>query len=255
MNKLNVLNDIGFVKLISSTNVDIPLSVVNAARISYNKSKEEFDGKDKKLVDYLWSHGHTSPFRHAFYTFHIKAPLFVFNQWKKYQVGSTWRSYEVNQNPVSLEVFDEMYDTDKGCSWNEVSGRYTELKPEFYVPKIMRENPIHGNKQVSVEVETPTHFTHEEWHKELMLACTNQYAAYTMYIQNGIAKEIARMILPQNIYSESYWTVSLQALLHFFSQRMNYDAQHEIRCYAEAIYDLVDSDLTKLGFTKASFRR
>ena len=78
---------------------------------------------------FLWQHGHTSPFRHSFYTFHWKAPLFVFRQAFKYQVGSGWRTYEVEGQEVSLAVFDVLFDTDKGCSWNEISGRYVEWEP------------------------------------------------------------------------------------------------------------------------------
>ena len=79
---------IGFVALVDRMQVDPALKVVNAARISYEKRKDEFDDKDRKLCSFLWEHGHTSPYRHSYYTFHWKAPLFVFRQAFKYQVGS-----------------------------------------------------------------------------------------------------------------------------------------------------------------------
>jgi len=129
---LETLDDgIGFVALVDRMQTDHALKVVNSARISYQNQKQEFEEKDRKLCQFLWNHGHTSPFRHSFYTFHWKAPLFVFRQAFKYQIGSGWRKYEVDGEPVSLEVFDVLFDTDKGCSWNEVSGRYVQWKAEF----------------------------------------------------------------------------------------------------------------------------
>src|ERR1051326_7757707 len=143
---------IGFVALVDRMQLDPALKVVNAARISYEKKKDEFDDKDKKLCRFLWEHGHTSPYRHSFFTFHWKAPLFVFRQAFKYQVGSGWRKYEANGEAVALEAVDVLFDTDKGCSWNEVSGRHVTWTPEFYVPRVMRGNPPHGNKQSSVDL-------------------------------------------------------------------------------------------------------
>ncbi|MBL8859656.1 MAG: FAD-dependent thymidylate synthase [Planctomycetes bacterium] len=238
---------IGFVALVDRMQVDPALKVVNAARISYDKKKAAFDERDKKLCAFLWEHGHTSPYRHSFYTFHWKAPLFVFRQAFKYQVGSGWRKYEVDGNPVSLEVFDVMFDTDKGCSWNEVSGRYVEWTPEFYVPKVMRANPPHGNKQASIDLGASFDHARE---RELMVAeCRESFERYKARIERGVAKEIARLCLPQSVYSQAYWTVSLQGVLHFLEQRLKPDAQYEIRRYAEAVHALIRSDLDRLGIT------
>ena len=125
---IETLDDgIGFVALVDRMQQDPALKVVNSARISYEKQKRDYGEGDKKLAGFLWQHGHTSPYRHSFYTFHWKAPLFVFRQAFKYQVGSGWRTYEVGGEAVSLEVFDVLFDTDKGCSWNEVSGRYVQV--------------------------------------------------------------------------------------------------------------------------------
>ena len=82
---------LGFVALVDRMQHDPALKVVNAARISYERQKQAFDEKDRALCSFLWEHGHTSPYRHSFYTFHWKAPLFVFRQAFKYQVGSGWR--------------------------------------------------------------------------------------------------------------------------------------------------------------------
>lgn len=238
---------IGFVALVDRMQSDPALKVVNAARISYEKQKKGFDERDAKLCNFLWDHGHTSPFRHSFYTFHWKAPLFVFRQAFKYQVGSGWRKYEVNGEAVDVKVVDVLFDTDKGCSWNEVSGRYVTWTPEFYVPRTMRGNPPHGNKQSSLDL--PADFDHDG-ERELMLAeCREAYERYEARIARGVAKEIARMSLPQSVYSQAYWTVSLQGVLHFLQQRLEPDAQHEIRRYAQAVRDLVKPDLEKLGIS------
>jgi thymidylate synthase (FAD) len=241
---------IGFIALVDRMQIDHALKVANSARISYEKQKQGFDEKDRKLCRFLWEHGHTSPYRHSFYTFHWKAPLFVFRQAFKYQVGSGWRQYAVDGHTVSLEVFDVLFDTDKGCSWNEVSGRYVQWTPEFYVPKLMRGNPPHGNKQSSVELDAS--FDHEAERASMIEECRRAFELYEARIRRGVAKEIARICLPQSVYSQAYWTVSLQGVLHFLEQRLKPDAQFEIKCYAEGVYALVREDLDRLGVTRES---
>ena len=238
-------DECGFVALVDRMREDPALKVVNSARISYGKQKDEFTEQDKKLAGFLWQHGHTSPYRHSFYTFHWKAPLFVFRQAFKYQVGSTWRTYEVDGAEVKLEVFDVMYDTDKGCSWNEVSGRYVKWEPEFYVPMRMRANPSHGNKQASNEIGDE--YDHAGERASMLGECREAFDRYEARIERGVAKEIARMQLPQNLYSQAYWTVSLQGVLHFLHQRLKPDAQYEIRRYAQGVRDLIQDDLDRLG--------
>jgi thymidylate synthase (FAD) len=241
---------IGFVALVDRMEVDPALKVVNAARISYEKRKSELGEADRRLCSFLWQHGHTSPYRHSYFTFHWKAPLFVFRQAFKYQVGSGWRQYELGGETVSLEVFDVFFDTDKGTSWNEVSGRYVEWRPEFYVPLRMRANPPHGNKQASVELGDG--FDHAGERRRMLEECERAFACYRERIERGVAKEIARMILPQSLYSQAYWTVSLQGVLHFLAQRLEQDAQWEIRRYAEATWELLEPDLTRLGVDRQS---
>lgn len=243
---------VGFLALVDQMREDPALKVVNSARISYEKQKQGFDEKDRKLCGFLWNHGHTSPYRHSFYTFHWKAPLFVFRQAFKYQVGSGWRKYEIDGQPVSLEVFDVMFDTDKGCSWNEVSGRYVKWTPEFYAPKVMRSNPPHGNKQASVDLGDD--FDHEGERRSMLDECTDAFRRYEERISRGVAKEIARTCLPQSLYTQAYWTVSLQGVLHFLDQRLKRDAQFEIRRYAEAVAELIAPDLERLGVDIESMR-
>ena len=123
---IETLDDkVGFVALVDRMEVDHALKVVNSARISYEKNKTAYDEKDSGLCKFLWEHGHTSPYRHSFYTFHWKAPLFVFRPAFKYQIGSGWREYEVEGETVSLEVFDVFFDTDTGCSWRQCIGSRT----------------------------------------------------------------------------------------------------------------------------------
>lgn len=247
---IETLDDgLGFVALVDRMQSDPALKVVNSARISYDRRKAQFDEKDQKLCRFLWENGHTSPYRHSFYTFHWKAPLFVFRQAFKYQVGSGWRKYAVDGEAVSLEVFDVLFDTDKGCSWNEVSGRYVEWTPEFYVPRVLRSNPPHGNKQASVELGDE--FDHAREREAMIAECRESFERYQARIARGVAKEIARMCLPQSVYTQAYWTVSLQGVLHFLEQRLKPDAQYEIRRYAEAVHDLVRTDLERIGVTRA----
>jgi thymidylate synthase (FAD) len=246
---VHTLDDgIGFVALIDRMREDAALKVVNAARISYSKQKRAADSADEKLARFLWVHGHTSPYRHSFFTFHWKAPLFVFRQAFKYQVGSTWREYEVDGRSVALEVFDFLFDSDKGCSWNEISGRYVSWTEEFYVPRVMRANPPHGNKQASVPL--PPDFDHAGERDRMLRECQESFRLYRERLERGVAKEIARLALPQNVYSQAYWTVSLQGAIHFLSQRMQPDAQWEIGRYAEGVFRLLEPDLARLGITR-----
>lgn len=104
--KENKINGLGFVDLVDQ--MGNSLSIVNAARVSFGKRHQgELRQQDRKLIKYLWSHKHTSPFRHVTFTFHIKAPIFVLRQWQKHQVG---------------------------CAWNEISGRYVKFDYEMYQP-------------------------------------------------------------------------------------------------------------------------
>jgi len=243
--KLYCLEDqIGYVQLLRRHD-DPALATVNAARCSYGGESGSYTDKDQKLSKYLWSNEHTSPFRHTFYTFQLKCPLFLFRQIVKYQVGSSWRTFEVDGQEVSFEVFEHMFDTDKGCSWNELSGRYKELEPEFYIPKTIRGPVKQGSKQAANEWEDSPAGNILIGDMEFEAQCS--YEFYKCLLADGVAKEMARMFLPQNIYTTAQWTVSLQAVLHFLSQRLKPEAQYEIRKVAEAVKLLIKDDLDKLG--------
>jgi thymidylate synthase (FAD) len=196
--------DRGFVQLIDHMGSD--LSIVNAARVSFGKRKEAFEEGDAKLVSYLAAHEHTSPFRHTALTFHVKAPIFVFRQWMKHRIGS---------------------------EFNEISGRYVEFpEDEFFVPAAFRQQ-AKVNKQGS---EGEISEANRDKAQELFLAtCRNSVAQYKELIALGVCREQARCVLPLGLYSEVYWTASLQAVAHFIHLRTDGHAQWEIQQYGHAI--------------------
>ena len=206
LTKINVL-DHGFVVLKDYMGND--LTTVNAARISFNKQKQVFDEKDEELVKYLAEHEHTAPFRHAYMTFHVKAPLFVFRQWMKHRIAS---------------------------DFNELSGRYVNLEEQdFYVPEIFRQQHK-DNKQGSEGQIANQAFAHMTYVK----SCKDALIQYSSLLDAGVCKEQARCVLPQAMYSEVYWTCSLQAVSHFLDLRLDSHAQWEIQQYAKAVESIVE---------------
>jgi thymidylate synthase (FAD) len=202
--------DRGFVKLVDHMGSD--LSIVNAARVSFGKRKDAFDESDGKLIDYLAQHDHTSPFRHTALTFHVKAPIFVFRQWMKHRIAS---------------------------EFNEISGRYVEFpEDEFFVPETFRRQ-AKVNKQGS---EGAVEGGDGARARELFLqACRNSVRQYKEMIALGVCREQARCVLPLGLYSEVYWTVSLQAAAHFIRLRTDSHAQWEIQQYAKAVRQVVET--------------
>lgn len=229
--------DKGHVELCDGMITDPRLKIANAARVSYHKEVLELTDKDLKLIDFLFKHGHFSTFRHSYFTFRIKAPLFVFRQFWKYQIGCDWVE---NENIGSIEL--------PSTSWNEVSYRYTEFQPEFYIPKEIRKQSK-SNKQGSEGTlimlsngEDPLDFFEK--------CCTSSYEGYKLMIDSGASKEDARALLPQNIYSECMLTASLQCILYILQQRLAPGAQSEIRQYAQAIAKLMMPIMAPLDITK-----
>ena len=172
------------------------LSVVNAARVSFGKYKEFFDKSDAKLIHYLAKHNHKSPFNHAFATFHVKAPIFVARQLQKHEY----------------------------MPWNEISRRYVDSEPEFYEPDVWRGRSA-DKKQGSDGVV------------DLKTKPTNQYSLETYHnlLADGVAPEQARMVLPQSMYTEWYWSGSLYAFAKMCNLRLNADTQKETREVAQQI--------------------
>jgi thymidylate synthase (FAD) len=201
--------DRGFVKLVDHMGTD--LSVVNAARVSYGKRKDSLDEGDGKLIRYLAEHEHTSPFRHTAMTFHVKAPIFVFRQWMKHRIAS---------------------------EFNEISGRYVEFaEDEFYLPAHFRQQ-ARVNKQGS-EGEIAED-KREAVAAAYLESCKGAVASYRKLLDAGVCREQARCVLPLALYSEVYWTVSLQAAAHFIRLRTDAHAQWEIQQYAHAVRTLVE---------------
>lgn len=214
-NKISVL-DKGYVRLVDTLGND--LSVVNAARVSYDKEVNEFSQRDSKLLEFLIRENHTSPFRHAALTFEVYAPLFVARQWWKYAVGST---HIDDQN-----------------GWNESSRRYITEDEEFYVPSASswRSKP-ENSKQGSGE---PIHFSLGYHYTNKLNELVDQSVElYHEAMNDNVAPEIARLFLPAyGMYVRWRWTVSLQGVMTFLDQRLEHDAQKEIQDYALAVKDL-----------------
>ncbi len=208
--------DKGYVRLVDTLGDD--LSVVNAARVSYDKEAESFTEKDEKLISFLIREGHTSPFRHAALTFEVYAPLFVARQWWKYAVSST---HVDDQN-----------------GWNESSRRYITEDEEFYVPSASswRSKP-ENSKQGSGEPINPSSGFY--YTNKLKDTITEGVRLYHEAMNDGIAPEEARLFLPAYaMYVRWRWTTSLQGVMTFLDQRLEHDAQWEIQQYALAVKDL-----------------
>lgn len=215
MNEKKVL-DKGYVRLVDTLGND--LSVVNAARVSYDKESGEFTSKDEKLIKFLVREGHTSPFRHAALTFEVYAPLFVARQWWKYAVGST---HVDDQN-----------------GWNESSRRYITEDEEFYVPSASswRSKPDNSKQGSGEPISASTGFYYtNKLHENII----KSVALYREAMNDNIAPEIARLFLPAYaMYVRWRWTTSLQGVMTFLDQRLEHDAQKEIQDYALAVKDL-----------------
>jgi thymidylate synthase (FAD) len=208
--------DEGYVRLVDTLGDD--LSIVNAARVSYDKESTEFTERDGKLINFLLREKHTSPFRHAALTFEVYAPLFVARQWWKYAVASTH--------------------VDEQNGWNESSRRYVTEDEKFYIPlpHEWRSKPENSKQGSGVPVDEEIGAKHFQRLAEMVVAGTE---AYHDAMNDGVAPEIARLFLPAyGMYVRWRWTVSLQGALTFLDQRLEHDAQYEIQKYAEAVLSL-----------------
>lgn len=207
-NFINVL-DHGKVRLIDHMGND--LSIVRNARVSYNAEWRSGDdaGKDEKLINYLYTNGHNTPFEAVTFTFEIKAPIFVIRQWHRHRTQS----------------------------YNEVSARYTELPEEFYTPALDKITTQHtSNKQMRTNEQHP--------HAAGMLLSmkdSNQMAFHLCkrLIADGCPRELARCVLPLATYTHMFATMNLHNLFKFLGERLHEHAQYEIRVYAEAILELI----------------
>jgi len=178
------------------------ITVVNAARVSFGKksSNTYTTAKDEKLIWYLAEHKHMSPFGHCFASFHVKAPIFVARQLVKH----------------------------KFLRWNEISRRYVDSEPEFYEPKTWRGRAKDKKQGSEGEVKTNANTSH---HNSVTLAL------YKQLLDEGVCPEQARMVLPQSMMTEWYWSGSLDAFADMCNLRCAFDTQAETRFVATQISD------------------
>ena len=200
--------DKGFVRLVDYLGDDS--RIVQSARVSYGEGTKSYR-EDKGLIDYLLRNDHTSPFEQVSFTFHIKMPIVVARQWIRHRTAKV----------------------------NEISGRYSVMASEFYVPAaediaLQSDDNKQGRQNEPVS---------EELAKEIQDIISAEqervYKTYTKLLDMGLAREIARINLPLSLYTEWYWTMDLHNLFHFLRLRMDAHAQKEIRVYADAIFGIV----------------
>ncbi len=200
--------DKGFVRLVDFMGDDD--AIVQAARVSYGKGTKSVRA-DRELIRYLMRHRHTSPFEMVEFKFHVKLPIFVARQWIRHRTANV----------------------------NEYSGRYSEMKDEFYMPDLEQ---IRTQNQVNRQGRSDTRLPVEEAEKikdTLDKTQKKLYEEYQIFLGQDIARELARINLPLSTYTEWYWKIDLHNLLHFIKLRLDEHAQYEIRVYANKMGELI----------------
>jgi thymidylate synthase (FAD) len=195
--------DHGFVRLDDAMAGD--LSVVNAARVSFGRRKEAMEEADEGLIRFLMRDRHGTPFEHNAFRFHVRCPIFVAREWFRHRVGS----------------------------FNEFSMRYARATDDFYLP---------APEDVRSQVGKPGAYSFEpvdpdlaeETRQELQAVYEAAFETYERLVERGVARELARSVLPVGAYTEFFWTVNARALMNFVSLRAAESAQREIRRYADA---------------------
>src|SRR5213595_4023555 len=197
------------------------LSVVNGARVSFARRKEEMDEGDEGLIRFLMRDRHGTPFEHNSFRFHVRAPIFVAREWFRHRMGS----------------------------FNEFSMRYAKATDDFYVPE-----PDDVRSQVgkpgAYSFEPVEEEVAERAREELREVYEAAFATYERLVEAGVARELARAVMPVGAYTEFFWTVNARALMNFVSLRAAETAQREIRRYAEAIEQFFAE---KMPVTHAAF--
>ena len=213
--------DRGFVALDGALATD--LAVVNGARVSFNQASQELEERDAGLIRFLMRNGHGSPFEHGYFRFLIKAPLFVVREHHRHRAGH---------------------------SYNEWSGRYSKMEPEFYVPDNVR---TQVGKPGAYSFEPVDEETREAARAEIEQNAIRAFQTYERLIERGVAKEVARSVLPLSTYTKYYWSCNPRSLMHFCSLRNHDDAQFEIRQYAAAAESFLEQlmPITHAAFVDA----
>ena len=182
------------------------LSVVTGARVSFARHKAAMDESDEGLIRFLMRDRHGSPFEHNAFRFHIRCPIFVAREWFRHRIGS----------------------------FNEFSMRYAKATDDFYVPAAEDVRSQVG-KPGAYSFEPVSDELAEETRERLREVYDAAYATYEELVERGVARELARAVLPVGAYTEFYWTVNARSLMNFVSLRNSETAQREIRRYAEAV--------------------
>jgi thymidylate synthase (FAD) len=195
--------DHGFVRLDDAMASD--LSVVNAARVSFARRKEEMDEADEGLIRFLMRDRHGTPFEHNSFRFHVRAPIFVAREWMRHRVGS----------------------------FNEFSMRYARATDEFYVPEADDVRTQVG-KPGAYSFEPVSPELAEQTREDLRAVYEQAFATYERLVEQGVARELARSVIPVGAYTEFFWTINARSLMNFVSLRAAETAQREIRRYADA---------------------
>ncbi|MFA5570799.1 MAG: FAD-dependent thymidylate synthase [Sphaerochaetaceae bacterium] len=200
--------DKGFVRLVDYLGSD--QRIVQSARVSYGEGTKSFR-QDKGLISYLMRNDHTSPFEQVNFTFHIKMPIFVARQWIRHRTARV----------------------------NEISGRYSVMADEAYVPALEHINAQSEDNKQGRSTEALDPQLQQEVAKILEEDQKRAFETYHKLLDLGIARELARINLPLSLYTEWYWQMDLHNLFHFLRLRLDNHAQYEIRVYAQTILDII----------------
>lgn len=214
--------DHGFLRVVDWMGTDE--RIAESARISY-KSPSKGAEQDEKLIHYLWKNLHMSPFEQCSVTFNIKMPIFIMRQFVRH------RTFKIN----------------------EVSARYTELPSEFYIPEVWRKQDTKNKQGSDGEFSENMNWA---FSSDLSRNCEKSYEYYQSMIKHGVSREMARMILPVNIYTEIYVNCDLRNLLNFVQLREDSHAQYEIQVYGKAIKSVLEElyPMTMRAYEKYKFK-
>jgi thymidylate synthase (FAD) len=199
--------DHGFVRLDRHSGDD--LSIVNHARISLAKHKEVMEEADEKLISFLMKHRHGTPFESVFFSFHVRAPIAVTREWMRHRIAS----------------------------YNEMSARYVKMKMDFYLPE---------GEYIRTQTGKPGHYEFKPMKESMRFAVQDEFwnaydaceASYENMLAMGVAKELARFVLPVGLYTEFYFDTNARSLMNFLSLRNHESALKEIRQYGQAIEEM-----------------
>jgi thymidylate synthase (FAD) len=200
--------DKGFIRLVDYMGDDA--AIVQSARVSYGKGTKSVT-EDRGLIRYLMRHRHTSPFEMVEFKFHVKLPIFVARQWIRHRTANV----------------------------NEYSGRYSEMRDEFYIPEPEQIRPQSAVNKQGRAAESMDKDRVEEIIENYRKVQEILFNDYTNLLDTGLARELARINLPLSTYTEWYWKIDLHNLFHFLRLRLDVHAQYEIRVYGEVMAQIV----------------